>query len=326
MDTTLLGGPLEASDDGVLDLVQVLNTLGAVDEEIWSGTLWAEAPDLTGLGRVVLVLLAQILGTDLEVLTWVNLVLVDVVWETIWHGHGLHVQTVVFVGRLGQASLGRLVDDGLTVRDDWVGDLDRDASVVLLEILQADLQVKLTGAGNDVLTGLFDNTLDHRIGLGQSLQAFDQFWQIGGVLSLDGDTHDRRDGELHDTQVVRILERRDGTSLHQELIDTDETANVTARHVLDGLGVSAHHENGSLDGLQAQIVLLAWHVVRAHDAHLLTGGDDTREDTTESVETAFVRGWDHLRDVHHEWTLGVTRLHSYNYKKNNNHYIYQQHY
>lgn len=150
---------MEASNNGVLDLVKVLDTLGAVDEHVWTSTLGAETPDLTGLGHVILVLLAQILGADLEVLTRVDLVLVDVLGKTVGHGHGLHVQTVVFVGRLGQAHLGRLVDDSLTVRDDWVGYLDRDASVVLLEILQADLQVKLTSASNDVLTGLFDDTL-----------------------------------------------------------------------------------------------------------------------------------------------------------------------
>ena len=38
--------------------------------------------------------------------------------------------------------------------------LERDASVVLLEILEADLQVKLTCTSDDVLTTLLNHTLD----------------------------------------------------------------------------------------------------------------------------------------------------------------------
>lgn len=38
--------------------------------------------------------------------------------------------------------------------------LDGDAGVVLLQVLQADLQVQLTGPSNDVLPGLFDDALE----------------------------------------------------------------------------------------------------------------------------------------------------------------------
>ncbi len=44
--------------------------------------------------------------------------------------------------------------------------------VACLEVLQADLQMELSSAGNDVLAGLLDLTLDHGIGLGQTLQAW----------------------------------------------------------------------------------------------------------------------------------------------------------
>lgn len=150
---------MEASDNAVLDLVQVLNTLGAVDEQVGASALGAEAPDLSGLGHVILVLLAQVSGSDLKVLTRVDLVLVDIIGQTVRHGASLHEQTVVLVRRLGQAHLGRLVDDCLTIGYDWVAHLDRDTSVILFQILQADLQMELTGTGDDVLTGLFDDTL-----------------------------------------------------------------------------------------------------------------------------------------------------------------------
>ena len=54
-----------------------------------------------------------------------------------------------------------------------------------------------------------------------------QFGKIGGVLGFNSDTHDGRNGELHDTQVVCILESGDGTGLDQELINTNQTANVS---------------------------------------------------------------------------------------------------
>ena len=153
------GGPLEASDNAVLDLVEVLDTLGHVDEQVGAGALRAEAPNLARLGHVVLVLLVEVASARLELLARRHLALLDVVWQAVRHGHGLHVQTVVLVGRLGETHLRGLVDDCLLVGDDRVGDLDRNAGVILFQILQADLQVELASAGNDVLTRLFDDTL-----------------------------------------------------------------------------------------------------------------------------------------------------------------------
>ena len=71
----LLGGPLEAGDDGILDLVEVLDSLGAVDEDVGAGGVGAEAPDLPGLSDVVLVLVSQVSATGLEVVTSGNIAL-----------------------------------------------------------------------------------------------------------------------------------------------------------------------------------------------------------------------------------------------------------
>jgi len=111
--------------------------------------------------------------------------------------------------------------------------------------------------------------------------------------------------ELHDTEVVCVLVGRDGARLDEELIDTDETEDVAGGAVLNGLSDTAHHEHGALDGLDVEVVLLAGDVVGALDADLLAGLDDAGEDTAESVEAALVVGGDHLRDVHHEGTVGV---------------------
>jgi hypothetical protein len=189
---------------------------------------------------------------------------------------------------------------------DRVGDTQRNTSVVLLEILQANFQVKLTSTGNDVLTGLGHGDLDTRIGLGETLETFDKLGQITGVLDLDGATHDGGNGELHDLQVVGSLRGTESTRLEKELVDTNETDNVTSRNILNGFNKAAHHENGTLDSLDGQVVLLTRDVVRTLDTDLKTRLDSTSENTTESVETTLIGSGHHLRDVQHEGTLGIT--------------------
>jgi hypothetical protein len=169
-DIYLLGRPLETSNNGILNFVQVLHSLGAINENVGASAVGAEAPDLTGLSDVVLVLVAEVAATHLEVVTGVDLTLVNILSQTIGHGHRLHEQTIVLVGRLGQTHNARLLGYCLAVRHNGVGFLDGNASVVLFQILQANFQMQLTSASNDVLTRLFNQALHHRIGLGQTLQ------------------------------------------------------------------------------------------------------------------------------------------------------------
>jgi hypothetical protein len=211
----------------------------------------------------------------------------------------------VLVGGLGESGHARLALDGLTVLDDGVRDDEGHTSVVLLKILEANLKVKLTGTGNDVLTGVGGEGQDARIGLGQTLEAFDKLGQVLSVLDLDGALHDGGDGELHDLEVVGGLVGGEGTGLEQELIDTNQADNVTSRHVVNGLDPATHHEDGALDGLNEEILLLARGVIGTLDADLETGADGTGEDTTEGVETALIGGGHHLGDVQHEGTLGI---------------------
>merc|ERR1712223_1823105 len=101
--STLFGCPLESSDNRVLNLVQVLDTLGAVDQNVGSIGVRAEAPDLPGFGDVVLVLVSQVTATELEVLLVADLALVNVLGQTIRHGNGPHEKSVMLVGRFAQA-------------------------------------------------------------------------------------------------------------------------------------------------------------------------------------------------------------------------------
>ena len=88
--TYLLGSPLESSDARILDLVKVLDSLCAVDHDVGSVGLRAEAPDLSGLSDVELVLVGEVTTTDLEVVPGVDLTLVNVLSKTIGHGNGSH--------------------------------------------------------------------------------------------------------------------------------------------------------------------------------------------------------------------------------------------
>lgn len=303
---TLAGGPLETRDERVLDFVKVLDGLGLVNEQVGTVGVGTETPDLTGVGDIPAVLVGHDTGTSLEIVTGVDLAGLNGKGNLLVHGLGSDVQTVVLVGRLGESGHAGLSSDGLTVGHNGVGDTEGNTGVVLLEILQADLQVELTSTGNDVLTGLGDEGQDTGVGLGQTLETLDQLGQVLGVLDLNGALHDGGDGESHDLEVVGSLGGGEGTRLEQELVDTNQTDDVTGGNILNGLDETTHHQDGTLDGLDEEVVLLARDVVGTLDTDLQTGADSTGVDTTESVETTLVGGGHHLGDVKHERSLGVT--------------------
>lgn len=79
-------------------------------------------------------------------------------------------------------------------------------------------------------------------------------------------------------------------------------------YVLDGLDVPAHHQDGALDGLLVQVLLLAGHKVGAHDAGLHARRHLAGEDAAERVEATLVSGRHHFWDVHHERRVRVAVL------------------
>ena len=303
---TLAGSPLETGDNGILDFVEVLHGLGLVDEQVGTSGVGTEAPNLTGIGDIPAVLVSKDTGTSLEVVTGADTASLNGLGNFLVNRLSSHVQTVVLVGRLRQGSHAGNASDGLTVSNDGVGDTEGNTSVVLLEILKTNLEVELTSTGNNVLARLVDHGQDTGVGLGETLKTLDKLGQILGVLDLDGALHDGGDGELHDLHVVGGLIGGEGTGLEQELIDTDQTDNVTGGDILNGLNEATHHENGTLDGLDEEILLAAGNVVGTLDADLDTGLDGTGVDTTEGVETTLIAGGHHLGDVQHERSGGVT--------------------
>lgn len=303
---TFLGSPLETRDDRVLDFTQVLDGLGLVYEQVGTGGVGTEAPNLTGIGDVPAVLVSKDTGTRLDIVTRSDDTSLNSAGNLLVQRLSSEVETVVLVGRLGQRGDAGSAVDSLTVLHDGVGDTERNTGVVLLEILQANLQVQLTGTGDNVLTRWRDVGQNAGVGLGETLKTLDKLRKILGVLDLDGTLDNGGDGELHNLEVVGSLVGGESTRLEQELVNTDKTENVTGRDVVNGLDETTHHENGTLDGLDEQVLLLSGSVVGALNADLETGADGTGEDTTESVETTLVGSGHHLGDVQHERTVVVT--------------------
>ena len=203
------------------------------------------------------------------------------------------------VGRLG---------DRLAEGDDRVGDADLGAAhKVVLQVLQANLEVQFARAGNDVLARLLDGALDHGVRLGQAFQALDQLGQVGRDLGLNGDADDGRDGELHGLDRVRVLAllARERRVFGDELVQADHGDRVAAGDVLDRLLAPAHAQDGALHGLDVQVLLGAGHVVGAHDANFRAGADLAGEDAAKREEPALVLGRDHLGHVQHERAIGV---------------------
>jgi hypothetical protein len=308
---SFLGGPLPGRFDGVLNIGNVLDTLGLIDDQIRAVVFRTERPELsTSLSSVPAVLISKVSNSGLGVVLGVDGSLFDVFSETILKRSSLSVDSVVLVGRLGHADLVGFSGNGFLVSNDGVGLDDGAVSVIFFEILQANFDMELSATGDNVLTGGFFSGADNeRVRLGKLLETIDELGEITGVLDGDGDSDDRRDGVLHGSNGVSIGMIGDGTSLEDELIDTNETDGVTAGNVGNVFGGTALHNEGSLEGLFMEIVLLSRNVVRSEDSNLLRGGDGTGEDSSESDESALVGGGNHLGDVHHEGSLGVALSH-----------------
>ena len=133
---TFLGCPLERSNTRILDFVEVLHTLGGIDEDVGASGVGAEAPDLTRVGDVPAELVSKKTSTELVIVTGVNLAGLNGERELLLDGQSLDVETVVLVLGLRQSNDRGLSLDGLTVTDDGVGDLEGNTGVVLLEILR----------------------------------------------------------------------------------------------------------------------------------------------------------------------------------------------
>jgi hypothetical protein len=178
----------------------------------------------------------------------------------------------VFVGGLGEADFARFGDDSLSEGYDGFRYFDFSSShKLLLQIFDTDFQMQLSGSGYDVFSALFDCALYQGITLGQSLQSFYQFGEIGGVLGFHSNSYYRGYGEFHGDEGERRFIGGQGSRFNEELIDSNQSASVSNRYTVYGFGLSAHHNYYTLYALNEEIVLLSYFKVGSQDSDLLAG-------------------------------------------------------
>lgn len=227
---SLLGGPLEGRYNVVLDFTEVLDTNSVVDEYIRARCVRTEAPDLSCEVNIPAKVIGEFTATSLDIISRLDLTIIDSFAELVTEWLGLHVQTVVLVWRLGKAHAVGLFCDSFTEGHNRIA-LDNWCTLheVLLEVLKANFKVELTRTRNDVLARLGSAALHNGIRLGETLEAFDQLGQVGSILGADRLLHNRRDGVFHHFDVVcfSVVGVGDGTSLEDELVNANNTHGVT---------------------------------------------------------------------------------------------------
>jgi len=305
-ENTFFGGPLEGTFHGVLDFVKELDGLGNINEQVGTSGLGSETPDLECIIGVPFEFISEHDSADLGVLLGGDLFVIDGLGKVITERFGGDEESVMLVGGLGKADLRRFFRDGFLVLDNGVSFSDGALGEIFFEILEANFDMEFSTSGNNVLTGSFGGDLDEGVGLGELSETFDELGEIGGVLDLDGDTHDGGDGVLHNTDAACVFEGGDGSLFDEVLIDTDEGDGVTARYIGDSLDLTSHHDDGSLDVLNVEVSLGSLDVVGSQNSDFLSGGDGSGEDTTEGIESTLVVGGDHLGDEDHESGMSVT--------------------
>lgn len=92
-----LGDPLETRFHGVLDFVEVLNSLGGIAKDVWTTVVWTEGPDLLGLSTVPTEFFGEDLNSFLRVALWTDSSFFDVFSDGFVEWFSNAVETVVLV-------------------------------------------------------------------------------------------------------------------------------------------------------------------------------------------------------------------------------------
>jgi len=173
-EDTFLGGPVEGGFHGVLNFVKVLDSLGGIDEDVRSGGLGSETPDLKSIIRVPFEFISKDGSSGLGVLLGLDFAVFDGSCEFVSERLTNSKDSVMLVRRLGEALLAGFLSDSFLVGDDGVTLLDGAFSEFFLKILKADFDMELTTSGNNVLTRSFGGDENEGIGLGELSESFDE--------------------------------------------------------------------------------------------------------------------------------------------------------
>lgn len=117
------------------------------------------------------------------------------------------MDSVVLVLRFGHGCIRASFSHGFFVGDYRVGFDNLALSVILLQIVEADLNMELTAASDDVFSRFFELADDEWIRLGKFLKTFDQFGEISRVFGLNSDSHDWGDRVFHGSDRVSLVSR-----------------------------------------------------------------------------------------------------------------------
>ena len=88
---------MESSFAGVLDFIEILDSLGLINKKVRTSSFWTEAPNLLGIIDVPTVLVSQGSGSFLLILLGRNLISLDGISEFISKWLSLDVDSVVLV-------------------------------------------------------------------------------------------------------------------------------------------------------------------------------------------------------------------------------------
>jgi len=149
---TFLGSLLEGRHARVLDFAHELALLGDINKEIGTSGLGTEAPDLLGIIGVPLVLILEDFVANLDVLLGIDLLVLNGCGKLVAKGGSTAKDSVMLIGGLGEARLTGLSGDSFLVGNNGVTLLELTLGELFLEILKADLDVKLTATSDNVLT------------------------------------------------------------------------------------------------------------------------------------------------------------------------------
>lgn len=117
--------------------VQVLHTLGDVNKNIGTSIVRTKTPNLSGIHDVPAKLASKKTGTSFWIIADIDLALFDRLGKIIVKRHCLDVQAVVFVLGFRKSDNGGLGLDSFTIRNNRVGELERNTGVIVLKILEA---------------------------------------------------------------------------------------------------------------------------------------------------------------------------------------------
>ncbi len=157
---------------------------------------------------------------------------------------------------------------------------------------QADLQMRLNGAGDDVFTGLLDGALDQRITLGQTLETFDELGQVTGVLDVDSNTHNEGNGELQGAKRPASQQVSESVTAAVLARNWSMPASITVLPTGTESRASIYHLNEhTLNVLDEQVVLLSRDVVGAANADLGASAHSARERTAGVLQAKLHLGY-----------------------------------